>query len=279
MAIDREQLLERVFAPVEEVVTPRDCMLYALSVGFGRNPVDSEDLPFVYEKALEVFPSMAVVLGHPGKWMQDAGINYKMVVHGSQRLTMHRPIPVNEKIVSSNRVVEVLDKGPGRGAIVITERIIRDARGELIASMESGVFCRADGGFGGPREGAYVFGAVPDREADVSVSFPTEPDAALLYRLNGDYNPLHADPELAAVAGFQRPILHGLCTFGMVGVALQRKFGNAAGARLKSLEARFSKPVLPGETVTLDVWRENAELRFRAKTPAGIVLDSGMAKF
>ncbi|MBO9513251.1 MAG: MaoC family dehydratase N-terminal domain-containing protein [Variovorax sp.] len=264
---------------MEVRIREKDCLLYALSLGLGRDPLDENDLPYVYERGLQVLPTMAVVLGHPGPWFDDPrlGITKEMLVHGTQRLRIHQPLAADRPMVATNQVVDVVDKGREVGGIVVVRRRLFDAASKaLIAEGESGVFCRADGGFGGHAALAHEFSAVPARGADAELTLQTEPHQALYYRLNGDMNPLHADPAVARRAGFPRPILHGLCTFGMAGVALQK-----SGGALRSIEARFSKPVFPGERIRLEMWREEAGVAFRAWVDAreAIVLDRGRATF
>jgi acyl dehydratase len=274
-------LRARSFPVVEQRLSDRDCMLYALSIGLGRDPLDPRALRGDLNAVKHALAVVALVLGHPGNWMDDpaAGITRSMIVHGTQRLAMHRPLRPDLAIHGHNRVLDVFDKGAERGAVLVTERRLLDgASGELLAVMESEIFCRADGGFGGSPGPGHAFRAVPERPADEQVEMPTALDAALLYRLNGDRNPLHADPEAARVAGFERPILHGLCTFGIAAVAVQMSPGSA-GRMLRSIEARFSRPVLPGETLRVELWRDGDSVAFRCSTGrAGVVLDRGHAE-
>lgn len=184
------------------------------------------------------------------------------------------------RLVSRNRVVEVLDKGVDKGAVIVVERTLLDqASGALAARVETGLYCRADGGFGGKRDPTREFAEVPQRAPDASLHVLTQPNQALYYRLNGDRNPLHADPEFAARAGFPRPILHGLCTYSVVSVCLRQICGGAR--ELRSLQARFSKPVYPGETLRVDGWLDGDGVAFRATVAerGAVVLDRGFATF
>jgi acyl dehydratase len=264
---------------VKTILTDRDVMLYALSIGLGRDPLDAHDLRYVYERELKVFPTMPLIVGHPGNWMLDprTGITRTRVVHGAQRLWIHAELPIGRELVTTNRITDILDKAD-KGAILICQRETRDQEGAVIARSESSIFCRADGGFGGPAGPSYESEPVPGRAPDRTVALPTQENGALLYRLNQDRNPLHADPEFARRAGFARPILHGLCTFGIAAVAIAKAFPDKA---LSSIETRFSKPVLPGETVTVDLWQEAGALAFRARVAArdALVLDRGRATF
>lgn len=280
MPLDADYLRRYRFPLLEAEITDRDVMLYALTVGLGRDPLNEHELRYVYEQDLRVFPTMPVVVGHPGNWMVDrrTGITRTMVVHGSQRLTCHRPLPIGGAVTIRNRITALLDKGD-RGAVIVTTRDVCDkASGDLVCAMESQVFCRADGGFGGSGDGGYEFRALPDRAPDRTVDVPTEPNAALLYRLNQDRNPLHADPAVARRAGFDRPILHGLATFGAAAVAVSRGYPERT---ITAFECRFSKPVFPGETISVDMWdNDGGEIAFRARIAArdAVVLDRGLAR-
>lgn len=279
MPLNADYILNRVFEPIETAITDSAVMLYALSIGLGHDPLDEHELRYVYEGDLQVFPTMPLVIGHPGNWMVDpeTGITRSMVVHGAQRLTNVEQLPVGGSVITYNRVTDIWDKGE-KGAVLEMERTtVNKADGKTLAVGHSSVFCRADGGFGGPSGPAHEFLQVPQRDADHSVAIATRPDMALLYRLNHDRNPLHADPAYAARAKFARPILHGLATYGVAAVAIERSF---RGSALKSIEARFSKPVYPGETIAVDLWEEDGDIRFRARVPDRdvIVLDRGRAQ-
>ncbi len=284
MPLNAAAVLAHRFTPVDATITPRDALLYALSLGLGRDPLDPVELPYVYEQDLQVFPTLPVVLGHPLAWTTPGmQVNRQMLVHGSQRLVLHRPLPVDVPLVAQNRVAEVLDKGADAGAVIVLERTlhVRDG-GEHLATLEAALFCRADGGFGGPRTAAYDFSPVPETPPDARCSLPTAPGSALLYRLNGDWNPLHADPAFAAGAGYPRPILHGLCTYGVAAHALCRQYGFPEGRALRSIEARFSRPMFPGETLEVEMWqRGDGAIAFRARAAerGAVVLDRGLATF
>lgn len=280
MPLNPDYLEAIEFPPIRSVVIDRDVIFYALSIGLGRDPMNTDELDYVYEKNLRVFPTMPIVIGHPGNWMTEprTGITRTMVVHGAQRLTTERELPFDRPLVTTNRITQLLDKGD-KGAILVLERVTRDEQnGDIIATSESTVFCRADGNFGGVAGPAYEFSALPDRPADRSIAMPTEPNMALFYRLNNDRNPLHAEPDFARRAGFDRPILHGLCTYGIAAVAVARAYPNRV---IRSFETRFSKPVIPGETVTVDLWDDSDSVAFQAQvaTRSTVVLDRGRAKF
>jgi acyl dehydratase len=280
MPLNATAILDMTLPDVEQVIADRDAMLYALSLGLSDDPLDLADLAYTYERDLRVLPTMPVIMGHPGKWMADPvfKITRNKIVHGSQQLCNYKPLPVGRPIVGSNQVTSLVDKGE-KGALIMMERRLSDKEsGDLLATLESTIFCRADGGFGGSSAGGPIFKSAPDRPADVAYEIATGPSAALLYRLNGDRNPLHAEPDFAAKSGFPRPILHGLCTFGLAGVAIGRIFGQ--DTELRSLEARFVKPVFPGETVRFDFWKQEQNLLFQASVPerSVIVFDGGYAE-
>jgi acyl dehydratase len=251
MAIVTEKLLNLAIPTVEQTYTAKDAMLYALGVGLGFDPTDRNQLEFVYEKNLKVLPTFAVVLAYPGLWMRDldTGIDAIKVVHGEQGLTLHKPLSPAGAVVGKSRVAGVVDKGEGRGALVMVERkIYAKGSGELIATVTQTAFCRGDGGFGGPSGPTPKPHELPARAPDLVCDLPTSPQAALIYRLSADINPLHADPDVAKAAGFPKPILHGLATYGVAGHALLKAACGYDPARLKSLNARFTAPVYPGET-------------------------------
>jgi acyl dehydratase len=268
--------------------TERDTMLYALGLGFGQDPMDRGALRFVYEEELQAVPTMAAVMGSPGIWWRDpkTGADAVKLVHGEQDVRVLRPLPVKGCVTARNRVVSLTDKGAGKGAVAVVLRTLVDAAsGDTVAESRNVTFLRGDGGFsadGGQSDpGPEPLPAVPERAADVEVSYATRPEAALIYRLSGDVNPLHADPEVAAKAGFDRPILHGLCTYGMAGRAVIEQVLDHDAARLKRLALRFTSPVWPGETVRYELWREGgALLRLRASVDARktVVLNNGLVE-
>lgn len=267
MAIDYQHLKNRAFAPVHQHYTERDTMLYALSLGLGNDPLDAAALPFVYEGlegGLHALPTQAVVLGYPGFWARepDTGIDWVKLLHGEQRVRWHQPLPASGDVVGHNRITHLTDKGEGKGAIMITERRLESAAGDLLATVQQVTFLRGDGGYsqhgGGQPSDAPLPALQPtpeDRVPDFTDTQSIRPEAALLYRLMGDTNPLHADPAVATKAGFERPILHGLASYGLVAHAVLRQCGGGDPARLKALDIRFAAPVYPGETLVTEIWR------------------------
>jgi acyl dehydratase len=268
MAIVYDKLMALRLAAVEQAYEQKDCMLYALGVGLGHDPLNEDELAFIYEKNLKVLPTMATVLAHTGSLARnpDAGINWLMVVNGEQGVTLHRPLATQGVLVGHTRIVEVIDKGAGKGALLLTERKITDkASGELLATVTQTVFCRGDGGFGGPPRQTPPPHPIPTGAPDAVCDLGTRPEMALIYRLSGDYNPLHAEPAFAKAAGFPRPILHGLGTFGVSGHAVLKTMCGYDPARLTAFAGRFSAPVFPGETIRTEMWRDGAVVSFRAR--------------
>ena len=286
MPIDYEKIMQIDIPPVEQTLTPRDTMLYALGVGLGADPMDEQQLQYVYDKNLKALPTMAIILGYPGPWHAtlNTGITRSHVVHGEQGFVIHKPLPVEGVVTGKTMLKAVLDKGADKGALLLTETEVRGkTNGELICTLTSTTFCRKDGGFGGP---ATISGPqkpvpkIPERAPDKICDIATLPQAALIYRLSGDYNPLHAEPAYAARAGYKQPILHGRGTFSVAGHAILKTCCDYDAAKFKSMEGRFSSPVYPGETIRTEMWIDGAAVTFRATVPTrGVtVLNKGMAK-
>lgn len=269
-----------VQAPAERrrlAYTAKDTILYALGVGMGTDPTDAHELAFVYEEGLQALPTLVTALAlaaqrvgealpaeaPPAQW-RPSTTNRLLRVHGAQKVEFHRPIPPADGATIEHRIVGAIDKGLDKGALVIGETLWRDGGGGLAATLTTTSFCRGDGGFGGPSHSPPPH-RLPDREPDLSLDLPTRPDLALLFRLSGDLNPIHVDPATAQRAGFPRPILHGLASFGMAFRALLRSYADFDTGAVASLEARFSAPVLPGDTLTFDLWKDGAEVSFQAR--------------
>lgn len=283
MAIDYEALKGRNFPEIRHAYTPRDTMLYALGLGACPDPLDERELRYVYEKDLVALPTMAAVICTPGFWLRepDTGIDWKMVLHAEQSVEIFRPLPLEGVFIARTVIDEIIDKGAGRGAILYQRRdLIDEATGERTASVSQSTFVRGEGDFGGAQGPVKPVHPIPEREPDVICDRQSRPDAALLYRLNGDYNPLHADPGVAKAAGFERPILHGLCTFGMASLAVIRGLCDDDPGRLRRFDARFSAPVTPGETIRTEMWREaDGRCAFRCTVveTGKVVLNNGLA--
>jgi acyl dehydratase len=283
VAINYEKLVNWQIPEVEQRLTRRDTILYALGVGLGADPCDADQLRFIYEDGLRALPTMAIIIGYPGPWHAhpDTGITRSHVVHGEQGFRILKPLPVEGDVLGKTRVTGVVDKGKDKGALVMTDCTVRDkTRGEVICTLTSTTFCRADGGFGGPDGPLSTPHRIPDAPAQHVCDLPTLPQAALIYRLSGDYNPLHADPAYAKKAGFKMPILHGRCTFSIAGHAILKTLCGYDPARLVSMQGRFSAPVYPGETIRTEMWRDGNVVSFRASVPARrvTVLNNGKAE-
>jgi len=287
MTIDVKQLKSHVFAPVEHRYGARDTILYALGIGLGNDPLDAQALRHVYEPQLQALPTLAVVLGYPGFWAREdwTGIDWVKVLHGEQSLQLHAPLPAAGTVTGTTRVTAIVDKGAAKGALMYSERDIRDAAsGQLLATSRSVSFLRGDGGFSergqASDEAPPPRQTTPDMPPDRVCELDTRPESALIYRLSGDYNPVHADPAVARAAGFDRPILHGLCSFGISGHALLRTLCGWDASRLKEIGARFSSPVYPGETLRVEMWQRGEAVQFRTRAVERdvVVLSHGSAR-
>ena len=268
MTIDYDALLNWPFPEVEQTYTENDAILYALGVGLGNDPLDERQLRYVFEEpALIALPTMAAVLGTPGFWLRETstGVTWETLLHGEQGIELHHPLPSAATVVAQTRVTDILDKGEGRGALIYTERHIRNRdTGESLATLTSTTVARSDGGFGGPSVAQPRPHPLPDRLPDRVCDLTSVPQAALIYRLSGDPNPLHASPEVARSAGFDAPILHGLCTLGIAGHAVLKTCLDYEAHRFHSMRLRFSAPVYPGETIRTEMWLEGNNVSFRA---------------
>ena len=264
----------RKLGGVTQSWTQKDVMLYGLGVGCGR-----EDLAFVYERDLKVLPTFAVVPAFPA--MLNLGgamqVNPAMVLHGEQSIELVAgAIPTEATVTTTPTIKAVYDKGKGAVVVVATESI--DGNGKVLFRGQSSIFVRGEGGFGGDRGPSGAQNVPPDRKPDTSISYKTLPQQALIYRLSGDMNPLHADPDFAKMGGFDVPILHGLCTFGHAGRAVLATYCDNDPSRLKTFAVRFSGVVFPGETITTDMWKvDDHTIVFTARTERDEALSSAAA--
>ena len=270
---------------VRRAWTSKDSLLYAVGVGASADaPLDPTELQFTTENSRDIvqrtLPTFPVVIAPLGGGLEKIGsFNPVMVVHGEQGVTLHREVPVEGELEATSTVVGIYDKGSG--AVVVTEtkaNLVSD--GQPLFTTTSSIFARGEGGFGGDRGPSLKF-APPDEKPDHEVTYATRIDQALTYRLSGDRNPLHSDPAFAKAAGFDRPILHGLCTYGFTGRALLHSLAGGDPAKFTSVHGRFSSPVFPGEALTVRVWRTGeGEAVFQTVGPDGrVVLDAGTATF
>ncbi|MDF1856827.1 MaoC/PaaZ C-terminal domain-containing protein [Pseudooceanicola sp.] len=283
--ISYDTLMAREFAPVEQSYTERDTILYALGLGLGADPLDKAHLKATYERdpGFCALPAMVNVLAGPGFWAMepDTGLVWQKILHGEQSFTLHAPLPTSGTIVGETKITGLIDKGADKGALIYSERSLTDkATGTLIATVAGTSFARGNGGFGGPTGPVKPVHKMPEGEPEVVFDHKTAPGLALTYRLNGDYNPLHADPEVARGAGFERPILHGLCTLGIASWSITAAFADGDASALKHLQLRFSSPVYPGETIRTEMWRDGDEVSFRARVLERdiVVLNNGLAR-
>jgi len=276
MAIDPTAVVGKELPAQTFEYNERDLMLYALGVG-----CTTDELPFVYEKNLKVLPTFAVVPAFPVMMGigQVVEINPVMVLHGEQRIDLRAPIPTKGKLTTGGKISGVYDKGSG--AVIVVDSETKDESGTLLFVNRSSIFVRGAGGFGGERgPSASSKNVPPEKRPDHVVEYKTLPQQAAIYRLSGDRNPLHIDPEFAKMAGFNTPILHGLCTFGHVGRAVLHSCCGGDPARFKSFEVRFAGVVYPGETIVTEIWRDagsNVIVQAKAKERNEVVIANAAA--
>ena len=265
MALKYDDLMATSIVDLPFSYGDTETMLYAVSVGMGRNAVNPDELAYVYEQGapVKIVPSIATVLV-PDMFPPDLGWDFSQVLHVEQRLQLYRPLPVAADILINKRIAAAYDRGPTRGALVLFEAEARLAKDDTaLFTIGNTIMARGDGGFGGPRGKGPAAHRPPRREPDLSCDLDTRADQALLYRLNGDRNPLHADPELARHVGYPVPILHGLCTYGVACHAILKTICNYDYTLITGLDARFSAPVLPGDTITTDMWQDGNIVSFQ----------------
>jgi acyl dehydratase len=267
--------------PTEASWTSKDALLYAVGIGAG-----TDELTFTTENTngvdQQVFPTFAVVIG----WGRGSALgalgsfNPAMLVHGQQAVTLHKPIPVEGKVTLSSKITHIWDKG--KAAVVGTETVAIDqADGQPLYTNFASLFIRGEGGWGGDRGVSGPQNVPPEREPDDAVTYQTSPDQALVYRLSGDRNPLHSDPAFAALGGFDRPILHGLCSYGFTGRALLHTLAGGDPGRFRHMEARFAAPVLPGDALTVKMWNtgDGEALFTTCRQDGTVVIDQGLCRY
>lgn len=279
MALNYDDLMATSVADIPFSYGDTETMLYALSIGLGRDPLNRKELGYVYEQGpqLSTVPTMATVLV-PDLFPADLGWDYTQVLHSEQRLTLYRPLPAAADLLINKRIVGAYDRGPTRGAIVLLEAEGRLAKDDTVLfTLGSTLVARGDGGFGAPAGSGPAPHRVPRREPDLSCDIESSPHQALLYRLNGDRNPLHADPSLARQVGFRAPILHGLCTYGVACHAILQTICDYDYTLIGGFDARFSAPVVPGDTITTDMWQDGNIVSFQCSVKArdSVVIRNG----
>ena len=287
MAIDYDDMMQSGATGLASRYDEKDVMLYALGVGMGRDPLDEKQLPFVYENnGLKVVPTFATVINRGEapperqRMPQKSQINFALVVDGERRITFHKPLPPKCEVVTDERMLAILDKGEGKGAVLVQERATRDAKsGDKLFTIVTSIFARGDGGFGGSPDGGPALHILPERAPDLVKECDTRADQSLLYALSGDRNPLHRDPAFAKMVGFPRPILHGLCSYGTACRAVLSTVADYQPERIKQFDVRFSKPVFPGETLVVEMWKDGGTISFSASVkerPGTVVLNNGL---
>lgn len=278
--MDYESVRRFEIPQVRQDYNEKDVILYALSVGAGSSGAEGERFDFLSEtRALKCLPSFCVVLGHPGFWVSDprTTIDWRRNVHAEEAFTIFAPLPPSGSIIGTTKVVDMIDKGPDKGALMYTQKDVVDANtGQLLARCERVQLLRGDGGYDGPSGEPRPVLKDPTTEPDIIRRIQIPEDQAFLYRLNGDPNPLHIDTEIAQQAGFQRPILHGLCYFGMAATVALFELANGDTERMRGFRSRFTSPVYPGETLRIEMWK-TGEVRAVSESREVVVLSGGRA--
>jgi acyl dehydratase len=278
MALNYDDLMQAGSKNVAASYGDRETMLYALGIGFMRDPLNKDELPFVYENCLKTVPTMATVIGWASAdLVLRLNLNLLLVVHGEQRLTLHKPLPSAGDVVFDERVVGAYDKGD-KGALILIEREVREKNsGDKFYTLGMTIFARGDGHFGGPKEGAPEPHVLPTRAPDLVHEADTRQDQAFIYALSGDRNPLHRDPAFAKMAGFPRPILHGLCSYGTACRSIISTVCQYDSTKITGFDVRFSAPVFPGETIVTEMWVDGNIVSYRSKLKERdvVVLNNG----
>jgi hypothetical protein len=264
MPIDRDKALANPPRQGQGSYTKDNVILYHLGVGAGDPPTDPGELQYTYEKDLKVLPSFAVVANTGGgsfRGLEGLDFNPAMMLHGEQDIVLHKPLPTETKLRSEMCVKDVFDKG--KAALLILETAVKGEDDDLLFTTRTSLFLRGEGGFGGP-SGGKIGNVPPERAPDGVIEVKTLPQQALLYRLCGDKNPLHADPEFAAKGGFDRPIIHGLCSYGLVCKAVVDGVLEGDVTRVARYQARFAGVAFPGETYQISYWKEGDKILIAA---------------
>lgn len=281
MTFQPTALLGYEFGNIRQHYDARDAILYALGIGLGRDPCDVLDLSFMNEMALSVLPSFAVTLASPGMWIRDPklGVDFGKIVHFEQMAWFREALPPEADIIGDAKVTSLTDRGEGKGAVLVLERNIRDANnGAHYCRLQQTLLLRGNGGFGGPTA-LRAESLIPDRAPDDHAHYESSPRAALIYRLSGDWNPLHLDPAFAKAAGFDKPILQGLASYGMAGIGVSRAMSKDP-VDIVQLGCRFSGVVTPGDTLVFKIWNQvNSSVLFQGFVGDRKVLDEGIIRW
>jgi len=280
MPINYDEIMSLKSENIEISYTDKDSILYGLGVGLGNDPMDIDELKYVYENGQIALPSMATNFQYHSSLLMSAKLNFVMVVHGEQKLSIINPIPVSGDFLADMKVLNCFDKGASKGAIIDVETTVKlKSDGTEICKLISTTFARGDGGFDGPESPPQeIF--EPEGSPDIVDEIATKPDQALIFRLSGDYNPLHSDPNFAKAAGFPKPILHGLCTYGVACRSIVKTACDNDVKKLKSFNCRFSSPVFPGETIVTEMWKNGNDVNFQSKVKERdkIILKNGVSE-
>ena len=280
MPINYDEIMSMTSENVEISYSDKDSILYSLGVGLGNDPMNLAELKYVYENSQVALPSMATNFQYHSPLLLKANINFILVVHGEQKLSFTNPLPVSGDFISNAKVIGCYDKGAGKGAIIDVETTINLKKDNTeICKLVSTTFARGDGGFGGPESPkSEIFKTEGD--PDFVHEIKTKPDQALIFRLSGDYNPLHSDPNFAKTAGFEKPILHGMCTYGIACRSLVESVCEGDAKRLKKFDCRFSSPVYPGETIVTEMWKNGSKVYYQSKVKERdkIVIKNGVSE-
>ena len=280
MPINYDEIMSMTSENVEISYSDKDSILYSLGVGLGNDPMNMAELKYVYENSQVALPSMATNFQYHSPLLLKANINFILVVHGEQKLSFSNPLPVSGDFISNAKVIGCYDKGAGKGAIIDVETTINLKKDNTeICKLVSTTFARGDGGFGGPESPkSEIF--KPEGDPDFVHEIKTKPDQALIFRLSGDYNPLHSDPNFAKTAGFEKPILHGMCTYGIACRSVVESVCEGDAKRLKKFDCRFSSPVYPGETIVTEMWKNGSKVYYQSKVKERdkIVIKNGVSE-
>lgn len=281
--IDYKLLVGKTVDERETQFRVEDTILYALSIGFGADPTDLQQLRYVYEENIEALPCMSLVLGYPGFWLKDPQyqMDWPKMLHAEEAFEIHAPLPVAATVTAKTVLTQIIDRGKEKGAYLYSTKEVRTKENsQLLATVHSATVARGDGGFDGPTGPVQKPVEIPSRAPDLVCDLPSLPQQALFYRLCGDMNPLHADPAIARKGGFERPILHGRCTMGIAQHAIIKSCCDYQASRLRAMRVRFTAPFLPGETLRTSIWQDGSQVFFTATSlERGVtVLNNGRAE-